>query len=143
MESLPLSIRTLVATEARLKKIYDCAARGLKGNSLAWAAGMHPDEYKQLCARDPLALNAEEMGRAHGELRASNVLHAAMDSGDPTTSSKAALEVLKHAHGWAAKQQVQIDMGISIVAALQQAEGRVSAQTGRVLDADTEIQRIR
>lgn len=140
MESLPLSIRTLVATEARLKKIYDCASRGLKGNSLAWAAGMHPTEYKQLCARDPLALDAEEMGRAHGELRASNVLHAAMDTGD----AKAALEVLKHAHGWVAKQQVQVDMGISIVAALQQAEGRVSAQTGRVtIDADTEVQRIR
>jgi len=141
MESLPLSIRTLVATEARLKKIYDCAARGLKGSSLAWAAGMHPDEYRLLCARDPLALNAEEMGRAHGELRASNVLHAAMDAADPNVASKAALEVLKHAHGWVAKQQVQVDMGISIVAALQQAEGRVSQQV--VIDADTEVQRIR
>jgi hypothetical protein len=77
------------------------------------------------------------MGRAHGELRASNVLHAAMDAGD----SKAALEVLKHAHGWVAKQQVQVDMGISIVAALQQAEARAEQRV--TIDADTEVQRIR
>ena len=38
--------------------------------------------------------------------------------------AKAALEVLKHAHGWVAKQQVQIDVAqqISIVAALEQAQ---------------------
>jgi hypothetical protein len=49
--------------------------------------------------------------------------------------SKAALAILQHVHGWAAKQQVQIDVQqqISITAALQEAESRVI--NGRVLQA--------
>jgi hypothetical protein len=41
--------------------------------------------------------------------------------------SKAALEILKHQHGWVAKQQidVNIDQQISITGALEKAQSRV------------------
>ena len=53
----------------------------------------------------------------------SAILHKAAADGD----AKAALEILKHQHGWVAKQQLSIDVEqrISITAALEQAETRV------------------
>jgi hypothetical protein len=36
-----------------------------------------------------------------------------------------ALEILKHQHGWVAKQQIEVNQTISITAALQEAEQRV------------------
>ena len=47
-QSLPLTVRKLEATEARLESIYNAARMGLKGDSLALAAGMLPTEYRQL-----------------------------------------------------------------------------------------------
>lgn len=41
-KSLPLTIRKIEATEARLNRIYDAAKLGLKGDTLAMAAGMRP-----------------------------------------------------------------------------------------------------
>jgi hypothetical protein len=49
------------------------------------------------------------------------VLHTAALSGD----AKMALEILKHQHGWVAKQQIEVNQTISITAALQEAEQRV------------------
>lgn len=124
MYSLPLTPRQVNATEAVLERIYTAAKLGLKGDSLAVNAGLLPIEYRHLRELDPLAEMAEIKGRADGEAELSRVLHQAAAQGD----AKVALELLKHTHGWVAKQQVQIDVAqqISITAALEQAQRRVA-----------------
>ena len=87
--------RKLEATEARLQRIYDAAKLGLKGDTLALAAGMRPTEYRQLTMLDPIAEYAEQKGKADGEMELSAILHKAAADGD----AKAALEILKHQHG--------------------------------------------
>lgn len=121
-QSLPLAIREVKATEARLNAIYEAAKLGLKGDSLALAAGMLPTEYRQLCILDSVAEMAEQKGRADGERALSEVMHKAAMEGD----AKAALEILKHQHGWVAKQaiSVEVDQRISITSALQAANER-------------------
>ena len=121
--SLPFEARKVEATEARLNRIYDAAKLGLKGDSLAMAAGMLPTEYRQLCQLDPIAEMAAMKGRADGEVEASQQLHAAAREGD----AKASLAILQHVHGWVAKQAITIDVDqrISITAALAEAERRV------------------
>ena len=121
--SFPYEPRKLQATEARLEAIYEAAKIGLKGDSLALAAGMTAAEYRQLILFDDIAEYAERKGRADGERALSQVLHNAAAEGD----AKAALEILKHQHGWVAKQQVSVDIEqrISITAALEQAQSRV------------------
>ena len=106
-----------------MQRIYDAAKLGLKGDTLALAAGMRPTEYRQLTMLDPIAEYAEQKGKADGEMELSAILHKAAADGD----AKAALEILKHQHGWVAKQQLSIDVEqrISITAALEQAETRV------------------
>lgn len=123
IQSLPLSIRKLEATESRLQAIYDAAKLGLKGDTLALRAGMLPAEYRQLCEMDPVAAMAEQKGRADGEAEMSVELHNAARSGD----AKAALAILQHAHGWTAKQEISVDVyqRISITQALQEAQTRV------------------
>jgi hypothetical protein len=122
-QSFPYEVRKLEATEARLQRIYDAAKIGLKGDSLALAAGMLPTEYRQLTQLDPIAEMAELKGKADGEAEMANVLRDAALAGD----AKSALEVLKHQHGWVAKQQLSIDVEqrISITQALEQAQSRV------------------
>lgn len=121
--SLPYEPRPLTATEARLEAIYAAAKLGLKGDSLALAAGMTPVEYRRLCQFDPIAEYAEQKGRADGEREMAATLYAAAQAGD----SKAAVEMLRHAHGWVAKQavEVSIEQKISITAALEEARRRV------------------
>jgi hypothetical protein len=122
-QSLPLTIRKVKATEARLNAIYDAAKLGLRGDSLALASGLLPAEYRQLCVLDPIAEMAEQKGRADGERQLSEVMHKAALEGD----AKAALEILKHQHGWVAKQaiSVEVDQRISITGALAKANERV------------------
>lgn len=134
-QSLPLTIRKVEATESRLQSIYDAAKLGLKGDTLALASGMRPDEYRQLCQLDPLAEMAAIKGKADGEREMANILHNAARKGD----AKAALEILKHQHGWVAKQSISVDIDqrISITQALQEAEMRVI----EVIDAVDQIQR--
>ena len=122
-ESLPYEPREIKATEARLQAIYDAAAKGLKGDSLALAAGMMPVEYRRLCQMDPMAEMAELKGRADAELKVASTLHKAAEEGD----AKAALEILKHSHGWTAKQEISVDVyqRISITQALADAQMRV------------------
>ena len=122
-QSFPYEPRKLEATEARLEAIMKAAKLGLKGDSLALAAGMTPTEYRQLCLFDPIAEYAELKGRADGEREMSEVLHRAAKEGD----AKAALAILQNVHGWVAKQQLSIDVEqrISITAALEQAQSRV------------------
>lgn len=132
-KSLPLTTREVRATEAVLNRIYEAARKGLKGDTLALAAGLLPTEYRRLRELDPIAELAELKGRADGELAMSDVLHNAAEAGD----AKAALEILRHAHGWVAKQQVQIDVAqqISITAALEAARQRVVDAVEEVTDA--------
>jgi hypothetical protein len=122
-KSLPFEARSLVATEARLQRIYDAAALGLKGDALALAAGMLPVEYRRLCQMDAMASMAEAKGRADSEVEIATYLREAARNGD----AKAALAILQHTHGWVAKQQLQVDVTqqISISAALREAESRV------------------
>jgi hypothetical protein len=121
--TLPHEPRKLQATEARLDAIYWAARNGLKGDTLALAAGMRPSEYRQLCEFDPLTEMAEQKGRADGEMEISGILHDAARAGD----AKAALEILKHAHGWTAKTalDINIDQTISVKHALEMAQQRV------------------
>ena len=136
-KSLPLATREIRATEAVLNRVYDAARLGLKGDALALAAGLLPVEYRRLCELDPIAELAEHKGRADGELAMTRKLHEAAEAGD----AKAALEILKHAHGWVAKQQVQIDVAqqISITAALEQAQRRVVEMIEEVPDARAQV----
>jgi predicted transcriptional regulator len=122
---LPITARELKATPAMLERIYDGAKLGLRGDSLALAAGMLPVELARLKLMDPIAEIAEMKGRADSEMMMSRTLYEAAENGD----SKAALEFLKHRHDWVAKQQVQVDVAqsISITAALEMAEKRVRA----------------
>jgi len=121
--TLPHEPRKLQATEARLDAIYHAARHGLKGDTLALAAGMQPVEYRQLCQFDPLAEMAEQKGRADGEMEISAQLHEAARAGD----AKAALAILQHTHGWTAKQEITIDVyqKISITQALADAQSRL------------------
>lgn len=121
--SLPYEPRKLEATEARLEAIYRAARMGLKGDSLALAAGMLPQEFRQLTQLDPIAAFAEQKGRADGELEMATVLHTAAAEGD----ANAALNVLRYSHGWVAKQAVEVtvEQKISITAALEEAQRRV------------------
>ena len=121
--NIPFEPRTLRATEARLESIYKAAKAGLKGDSLALAAGMLPKEMRQLHEFDPAVEMAELKGRADSEMEAAEVLNRAIASGD----AKMAVEKLRFQHQWVAKQQidVNIDQQISITGALEQAERRV------------------
>ena len=121
--NIPFEPRTLRATEARLEAIYRAAKAGLKGDSLALAAGMLPKEMRQLHEFDPAVEMAEMKGRADSEMALSAVLHTAADAGD----AKAALDILKHTHGWVAKQalDINVDQRISITQALEMAQSRV------------------
>ena len=123
MKSFHYAPREIKATEARLRSIYDAAYLGLKGDSLALAAGLLPVEYRQLCQLDPIAELAEKQGRADSEATASRTLHNAAQQGD----AKAALAILQHRHEWSAKQEISVDIyqKISITQALQDATNRV------------------
>ena len=121
--SLPFTPERVEATEARLEAIYEAARYGLKGDSLALKAGLTPAQYRRLHEFDPLVEMAEMKGRADGEFNAAKTLYDAAAEGDAT----AALNILKHQHGWVAKQQidVNIDQQISVIGALERAQTRV------------------
>jgi hypothetical protein len=103
---------------------------GLKGDSLALAAGLLPNEYRQLCQLDPLAELAAQKGKSDNEIRTARKLNEASDAGD----AKASLAILQHVHGWTAKQEISVDVyqKISVITALEQARARVIE--GMVID---------
>lgn len=138
-ESLPYEPREIKATEARLQRIYDAAALGLKGDSLALAAGMMPSEYRRLCQMDPMAEMAEMKGRADSEMKVAKTLHQAAEEGD----AKAALSILQHSHGWTARQEITVDVyqKISITQALADAKMRVIEGVAHGADANLQLGR--
>jgi hypothetical protein len=78
-----------------------------------------------------MAQYAEERGRAEAEAEMAGVLRTAALAGD----TKAALDILKHTHGWVARQAVSVEVNqtISITAALEEAKMRVIQ--GEMIDA--------
>ena len=124
---LPITARELKATPEVLERVYEAARLGLRGESLALAAGMLPQEYARLKLMDRVAEIAEMKGRADSEMAMSRVVFDAAEAGD----SKAALEFLKHRHSWVATQRVEVEgsQQISITVALEQAEKRVEMIT--------------
>ena len=141
LTSLPFEPRVLQATEARLMAIYEAAKIGLRGDALAFKAGMLPIEYRRLTALDPIVEMAELKGRAEGEAQLSQVLHAAALDGD----ARVALEILKHKHAWVAEQRVSLEVTqISITDALAQARQRVlGAQNIQDIEVNTMATRPR
>ena len=134
--SLPFTPERVEATEARLEAIYEAAKYGLKGDSLALRAGLTPAQYRRLHEFDPLVEMAEMKGRADGEFNAAKTLYDAAAEGDAT----AALNILKHQHGWVSKQAVEVSIEgqISVIAALEKAQRRViEAQYTEVESAPT------
>jgi hypothetical protein len=122
MISIPYEPRQIRATEKRLQQIYDAAHKGLKGDSLALAAGMLPTEYRQLCQLDPVAEIAALKGRADAEYQHAHMMEQASLNGD----AKASLAILTHVHGWTAKQEISLSVdNISITQALEAARARV------------------
>ena len=121
---LPIRARELKATPAVLERIYEGARLGLKGESLALAAGLLPEEFARLKLMDRTAEIAEMKGRADSEMSMSRVVFEAAENGD----AKAALEFLRHRHSWVATQRMEVEgsMQISITAALEQAEKRMA-----------------
>jgi hypothetical protein len=121
--SLPFTPERTQASEARLEAIYEAAKYGLKGDSLAMASGLTPRQFRVLAESDPLVEMAEIKGRADGEYTSAKTMYEAARDGD----SKAALEILKHQHGWKAAQSVEITIEgqISVIAALEKAQTRV------------------
>jgi hypothetical protein len=79
--SLPFAPDRPEATEARLEAIYEAARYGLKGDSLALAAGLTPAQYRRLAEFDALVEIAEMKGRADGELSAAKTMYNAAASG--------------------------------------------------------------
>jgi len=120
---MPFTPERVEATEARLEAIYEAARYGLKGDSLALRAGLTPAQFRRLREFDPLVELAEIKGRADGEYTLAKTMYDAAANGD----TKAALDVLKHQHGWVAKQHidVSVDQQISILGALERAQTRV------------------
>ncbi len=129
---LPIRARELKATPEMLERIYDAARLGLRGESLALAAGMLPAELARLKIMDPIAEVAEMKGRADSEMEMSRVVFDAAQAGD----SKAALEFLKHRHSWVATQRVEVEgsQQISIKVALEEAEKRVATSLNRDIE---------
>jgi hypothetical protein len=123
MKSLPFTPRTLVASEARLERVYEAARTGLRGDSLALAANLLPVEYERLKALDPIVEMAELKGRADMEAEMAQAIIAGARAGD----LKAAQFLLTHRADWVARQQISVDVNqqISITQALEQATQRV------------------
>jgi hypothetical protein len=96
---------------------------GLKGDSLALAAGLLPNEYRQLCQLDPLAELAAQKGKSDNEIRTARKLNEASDAGD----AKASLAILTHVHGWqqTSNVNVNVEQRISIISALEEAKSRL------------------
>ena len=101
--SLPTEARQVRATEAVLDRLYAAAKAGLKGDSLAIAAGMLPTEFAQLCQLDKAAELAVLKGRADSEFEHATLLAEASRNGD----AKASLAILQHIHGWQSKESAQ------------------------------------
>jgi hypothetical protein len=102
--SIPNEVRDVRATESILDRLYRAANKGMKGDSLALAAGLLPLEFRRLCQCDPQVELMVMKGKADSELEHASLLAEASRNGD----AKASLAILQNVHGWVAKQQVEV-----------------------------------
>jgi hypothetical protein len=132
--TFPHRTTPIQATEAVLDRIYAAANLGLKGDTLALAAGMTPLQFNRLCENDPMAQMAALKGKADGEMLHARMLSEASHNGD----SKASLAILQHAHGWTAKQEIDIksEHSIDIKSLLAERAARIFDVTPEVVDAN-------
>ena len=114
---LPITARELKATPEVLERVYEAARLGLRGESLALAAGMLPQEYARLKLMDRVAEIAEMKGRADSEMAMSRVVFEAAEGGD----SKAALEQ--------AQRRVEMIEEVVDISAQPMVESRPATQT--------------
>jgi len=121
--SIPFTAREVRATEAVLDRVYAAAHKGMKGDSLALAAGLLPVEFRRLCELDPHVEMMALKGKADSELTHATKLHEASMMGD----AKASLAILQHVHGWAAKQQIEhtTTVEVSIRTLLEEREAQI------------------
>jgi hypothetical protein len=105
--AVPHSIARVRAKEAELDRIYAAAHAGLKGDSLALAAGMNPQQFRQLSQLDPDVDMAVKKGKADSELEHATLLATASRNGD----AKASLAILQHQHGWQSKEAAAAQFG--------------------------------
>lgn len=126
---------TLQATEQRLTAIYDAARKGLKGDRIAYAAGMKPEDYRRLQQMDPLVDLAVEKGIADGEMALATVLY---DAATLYKDPKVALDLLKHTRGWVARTQIDVEINekISVLHALELANQRVDSLGPAVIEGE-------
>lgn len=123
-QSLPLHPRPPPrATEAVLERIYNAARLGLKGDSLALASGLLPEEFRRLTELDRAADRAVAHGHADGEKEVAEAIRDVALAGDVAAGKF----LLKHTYKYVAPQQVNISVEgrISITQALKEAENRV------------------
>lgn len=117
--------KEIKATQAQVDKIYKAAFLGLKGDSIALAAGLLPHQYRQLIANDPWVELAVEKARAESELHATQKLAENIEAGD----TKAIMFKLTHMHGYMpAKPEGQDDntLTVKVVNSLPQPDEKKS-----------------
>ena len=133
--TIPNAPVTVRATEKQMTAVYEAAKLGLKGDTLALAAGMTPQKYRALCQLDPEFELQALKGKADSEmLHAGKLAEASLD-GD----AKARLAILQHVHEWTAKQSIDItSTSISITAALDEARARLPIAQ-RIFDNQGEL----
>lgn len=131
LTTIPNVVREVRATEQVLTNIYNAAKVGLKGDSLALAAGLRPEEYRALCQLDPDVPLQVLKAKADAELLHATKLAEASQAGDV----KASLAILQHIHGWESKAQQQAfgAGGINIIIGDVSANREVT-HTGQVID---------
>ena len=101
LTTIPNRVRAVRATEKVLDALYSAAKVGLKGDSLALAAGLRPEEYRALCQLDPEVPLHVLKAKADAEREHATMLAEASLKGD----AKASLAILQHIHGWESKAQ--------------------------------------
>lgn len=110
--SMPMPApKDMSAPRAVIEKAYLAAKSGIHNeDTIAYCAGLTPLEYRRMKQYDPRLEHAEAAGKAEGELEMASVVIGAAREGD----HKAALEVLKHKHGWVATTAVKHEGGVNI-----------------------------
>lgn len=103
LTTIPNRVREVRATEKVLTDIYNAARVGLKGDSLALAAGLRPEEYRALVQLDPDVQLQVAKAKADAEMTHAYQLEKASLEGDV----KATLAILQHVHGWESKAAAQ------------------------------------
>jgi len=110
--SMPMPApRDMSAPREVIEMVYQAAKSGIHTeDTIAYCAGLTPLEYRRMKQYDPRLEHAEAAGKAECELEMASVVIGAARDGD----AKAALEVLKHKHGWVATTAVKHEGGVSI-----------------------------